>query len=172
MLLRYNGPMTEDAEQAIPGHQAAPEHQAAGDIARGADRLLLDMGLASIREFSLASGRRADIAALGKDGRILIIEIKSSIADFRGDAKWPDYLEYCDTFYFAVAPDFPVEILPETCGIIIADRFGAEILRADPSQGPDRTLKAARRKAVTLRFARIAASRLMANLADDQVRTI
>lgn len=172
MLLRYNGSMTEDAEQAIPGHQAAPEHQAAGDIARGADRLLLDMGLASIREFSLASGRRADIAALGKDGRILIIEIKSSIADFRSDAKWPDYLEYCDMFYFAVAPDFPVEILPETCGIIIADRFGAEILRADPSEGPDRTLKAARRKAVTLRFARIAASRLMANLADDQVRTI
>lgn len=172
MLLRYNGSMTEDAEQAIPGHQAAPEHQAAGDVARGADRLLLDMGLASIREFSLASGRRADIAALGKDGRILIIEIKSSVADFRSDTKWPDYLEYCDTFYFAVAPDFPVEILPETCGIIIADRFGAEILRADPSEGPDRTLKAARRKAVTLRFARIAASRLMTNLADDQVRTI
>lgn len=158
--------MTEDAEQA------APEHQAASDIARGADRLLLDMGLASIREFSLASGRRADIAALGKDGRILIIEIKSSIADFRSDAKWPDYLEYCDAFYFAVAPDFPVKILPETCGIIIADRFGAEVLRADPSQGPDRTLKAARRKAVTLRFARIAASRLMTNLADDQVKTI
>lgn len=162
--------MVKNAQQAdTPEHQAAPKHQTADDIARGVDRLLLDMGLASIREFSLASGRRADITALGKDGRILIVEIKSSVADFRSDGKWQDYLDYCDTFYFAVAPEFPAKTLPETCGIIIADRFGAEILRADPSEGPERTLKAARRKAVTLRFARAAASRLMTSLLDDQI---
>ena len=161
--------MAENAEQAGASEaQPAPNHQAANDIARGVDRLLLDMGLASIREFSLASGRRADIAAIGKDGRILIVEIKSSIADFRSDGKWQDYLDYCDTFYFAVAPDFPVEILPQACGIIIADRFGAEVQRTDPSETPETKLKAARRKAVTLRFARVAASRLMANLAGDQ----
>ncbi len=142
-------------------------HQSASDIARGVDRLLTDMGMASIREFSLASGRRADIAALGKDGRILIIEIKSSVADFRGDIKWHEYLDYCDTFYFAVAPDFPLEILPGDFGIIIADRYGAEIARADPSEGADSKLTPARRKAVTLRFARAAAARLMASLVDD-----
>ena len=161
--------MVKDAEEADdPGHRTAPEHQSAGDIARGVDRLLLDMGLCSIHEFSLASGRRADIAALGKDGSILIVEIKSSVTDFRSDTKWQEYLDYCDTFYFAVTPEFPVAILPETCGIIIADRFGAEVLRADPSEGPDRKLKAARRKAVTLRFARVAASRLMANSQDEK----
>lgn len=161
--------MAQDPEQAgTPDPQITPEHRSASDIARGVDRLLLDMGLTSIREFTLASGRRADIAALGKDGRIIIIEIKSSIADFRSDAKWQGYLDYCDAFYFAVAPEFPTEILPGTCGIILADRFGAEVLRTDPSEGPDTKLKAARRKAVTLRFARVAAARLMAGQADDQ----
>lgn len=163
IFIGYNDPVVNNAEPAN-----APDRQTANDIARGVDRLLLDMGLCSIREFSLASGRRADITALGKDGRILIVEIKSSVADFRSDGKWQDYLDYCDTFYFAVAPEFPTEILPETCGIIIADRFGAEILRADPSEGPEQKLKAARRKAVTLRFARTAASRVMASLAGEE----
>lgn len=139
----------------------------AGDIARGVERLLEDMGLTSIREFALASGRRADVTALGKDGRILMVEIKSGVPDFRADTKWQDYLEFCDTFYFAVATDFPVDILPSTCGIIIADRYGAEILRPDPCEGQDTKLAPARRKAVTLRFARAAAARLMKVLADD-----
>lgn len=78
----------------------------ASDIARGVERLLEDMGLASIRELALASGRRADVTALGKDGQVLIVEIKSGVPDFRADAKWQDYLEFCDTFYFAVAGDF------------------------------------------------------------------
>lgn len=139
----------------------------ASDIARGVERLLEDMGLASIRELALASGRRADVTALGKDGQVLIVEIKSGVPDFRADAKWQDYLEFCDTFYFAVAGDFPVDILPVTCGIIIADRYGAEILRPDPGQGKDTRLAAARRKAVTLRFARAAAARLMKEVSDD-----
>ncbi len=100
----------------------------ASDIARGVDRLLEDMGLTSIREFVLTSGRRADVTALGKDGKVLMVEIKSGVPDFRADTKWQDYLEFCDTFYFAVAADFPVDILPATCGIIIADRYGAEVL--------------------------------------------
>jgi hypothetical protein len=149
---------------------AAPQndgHQAARDIARGVDRLLLDMSLASVHEFVLASGRRADVTALGKDGRILIAEIKSSVQDFRADTKWQEYLDYCDTFYFAVGPDFPVAVLPSTCGIIIADRYGAQVMRPDPSEGKDTKLGAPRRKAVTLKFARVAAARLMASLADE-----
>lgn len=135
------------------------DHQTANDIARGTERLLANMGLTSIREFSLVSGRRIDVAALAKDGTLHFIEIKSSLADFRSDQKWPEYLDYCDTFSFAVAPDFPREVLPEAHGLIIADRYGAERLRED---GAAERLGAARRKAVTLRFARVAASRLMA----------
>ncbi len=129
--------------------------------------MLVDAGLTPLPEFTLPSGRRADIAALDRDGTITIVEIKSSVADFRSDQKWPEYAEYCDRFFFAVKPDFPREILPGDCGLILADRYGAEILR--PAQeGP--SLPAARRKVLTLRFARVAALRLAA-VADPAVRS-
>jgi hypothetical protein len=113
-------------------------------------------GFATLTEFSLASGRRADVMALGRGGELAIVEIKSSIADFRSDGKWPDYREFCDRFYFAVAADFPQSLIPAECGLIIADSFGAEILR----ESPVTTMAPARRKAVTLRFALVAADRL------------
>jgi len=127
------------------------------DILRGASRLLIDNGLMPIAEFTLPNGRRADIAALDRDGRITIVEIKSSLADFRTDQKWPEYADYCDRFFFAVKPEFPREILPEHCGLILADRYGGEIVRPACAAPP---LPAARRKALTLRFARTAALRL------------
>ena len=85
---------------------------AAADIVRGTMRLLLDLDLASLPEFTLATGRRVDLMALGRDGRLVAIEVKSCRADFLTDRKWRDYLDYADQFYFAVAPDFPVELLP------------------------------------------------------------
>ena len=115
------------------------------------------MGLTPIAEFKLANGRRADIAALDRRGKITIAEIKSCRADFEADQKWPDYLEFCDRFYFAVDPGFPVELLPECEGLIMADGYGAMIARI----ADDRPLAAARRKAVTLRFARQAARRAL-----------
>ncbi|HZS84429.1 MAG TPA: MmcB family DNA repair protein [Stellaceae bacterium] len=128
----------------------------AGLLARGVCRALAERGYATLLEFSLASGRRADVLALGRGGEIAIIEIKSSLADFRADRKWRQYREFCDRLYFAVAADFPRELIPAECGLIIADSFGAAVLReAEP-----RRLDAARRKAVTLRFARAAAQRL------------
>lgn len=127
------------------------------DILRGASRLLIDNGLMPIAEFTLPNGRRADIAALDRDGRITIVEIKSSLADFRTDQKWPEYANYCDRFFFAVKPEFPREILPGDCGLILADRYGGEIVRPACAAPP---LPAARRKALTLRFARTAALRL------------
>ncbi len=129
--------------------------------------MLVDAGLTPLPEFTLPSGRRADIAALDRDGTITIVEIKSSVADFRSDQKWPEYAEYCDRFFFAVKPDFPREILPGDCGLILADRYGAEILR--PAQESP-SLPAARRKVLTLRFARVAALRLAA-VADPAVRS-
>lgn len=129
---------------------------AAKDIARGTLRLLGQHNYHGITELTLANGRRADIAAIGPDGSIVIIEIKSSIADFKADAKWPEYQPFCDRFYFAISHSFPQDLIPEHCGLIIADGFGGAILREPETQ----KLAGARRKAVTLRFARIAAGRL------------
>ena len=126
------------------------------EIRRGVSRLLREHGSALVAEFQLANGRRADLAAIDRSGKFVIIEIKSSVADFRADGKWPDYTGYCDRFYFATHAGVPPEIFPHDEGLILADRFGAEILR------DSRTLKLApaRRKAVTLSFAHAAANRL------------
>lgn len=131
------------------------------DILRGTSRMLVDMGAMPIAEFTLPNGRRADIAALGREGTLTIVEIKSSLADFRSDQKWPDYAEFCDRFYFAVLRDFPAEVLPDDCGLILADRYGAEIVRAAKAAP---ALAPARRKSLTLRFARTAALRLAQRL--------
>jgi hypothetical protein len=137
------------------------------EILRGTSRMLIDAGLTPLHEFTLPSGRRADVAAIDRDGTITIVEIKSSLADFRSDQKWPEYADYCDRFFFAVKPDFPREVLPGDCGLILADRYSAEILR--PAR-PAPVLAPARRKALTLRFARVAALRLAA-VADPTIRT-
>lgn len=134
-----------------------PLPPAAREILRGVQRLLRAHGLESLAEVVLANGRRADVMGISPHGDLWIVEIKSSIADFRSDRKWPDYLDYCDRLFFAVAPDFPVDILPGETGLILADRYDGEIVR----QAPDVRLTAARRKAVTLAFARVAAARLM-----------
>lgn len=133
----------------------------ARDISRGARRALALLGFRAIPELTLADGRRADLAAIDEAGSIWIIEIKSSLEDFRADGKWPDYRSWCDRLLFAVAPDFPQEVLPQDAGLILADRYGGEIVR----EAPEHRLTAARRKAVTLRLARVAAGRLM-TLAD------
>jgi hypothetical protein len=114
--------------------------------------------MAPVTEVSLANGRRADIAAVAASGEIWIVEIKSSIEDFRTDQKWPEYRDYCDRLFFAVAPGFPREILPPDTGLVIADRYGGEIVRA----APEHKLAGARRKAVTLRLVHTAAFRLQA----------
>jgi hypothetical protein len=125
-------------------------------VGLGARRLLASHGFASVTELTLASGRRADIIALGANGAIWIVEIKSSVADFRADGKWPDYRDYCDRFFFAVPNGFPTDILPDESGLILADSFGAAMVR----EAPEHRLAGARRKAVTLRFAQAAAGRL------------
>ncbi len=129
-------------------------------IARGVCRLLRARGLAPVLEVPLADGRRADVVAIGPEGEIVIVEIKSSLADFLADAKWPDYLAWCDRFHFAVDADFPRDVLPPEVGVILADAFGAECLREDPRPPADTRLPPARRRALLLRLARLAAERL------------
>src|SRR5689334_6955303 len=105
---------------------------AAQRICRGVTRLLDGLGFASLHEFPLKARRRADVIALSAAGEIVIVEVKSGRADFQSDRKWPDYLEFCDRFFFAVEPDFPRESLPLDCGLIIADAHGGEIVRPAP----------------------------------------
>jgi hypothetical protein len=124
-------------------------------VTRGAARLLSALGYAPLAEVTLPNGRRADLMALGPKGQIFIVEVKSSVEDFRTDQKWWEYRPYCDAFAFAVAPEFPREILPEEPGLIVADAFGGAILREAPLE----PLAGARRKALTLAFARLAAMR-------------
>ena len=128
----------------------------ATDVARGVSRVLMQEGFSPILEFTLANGRRLDVAALGADGTMLGVEIKVSVADLRGDQKWPEYLEFCELFYFAIPPDFPDEHVPPGTGLIVADKYGGAIIRP-ATLAP---LNASRRKAVTLKFAKCAAERL------------
>jgi len=126
------------------------------ELCRGVCRALAHRGFATLAEVSLANGRRADVLALGRDGELVIVEIKSSVADFRSDRKWPDYRAFCDRLCFAVPAAFPRELIPEDCGLIVADGFGAEFLR----EGRAEPVPPARRRALLLRFATLAAARL------------
>ena len=132
----------------------------AAELQRGVCRALRALGLSVVTELSLANGRRADVVALSSGGAVLIVEIKSCLLDYQTDGKWQDYLAFCDRLYFAVNADFPSEMIPVQAGLILADRFGAELVR-EPSE---ERLSAARRKAMMLNFARAAALRLQLHL--------
>jgi hypothetical protein len=125
-------------------------------VQRGVGRLLRAEGFSVVTELTLLSGRRADIIAINPAGTIFIIEVKSSIEDFRADHKWQDYRMHCDRLYFATHASVPQMIFPEDAGFILADAHGAEVLR----EAPEHRLAGATRKAVTLRFAHAAANRL------------
>ena len=129
---------------------------AAFNICRGAARLLRAHGLAAVSEVALANGRRADIAGVAESGEIWIVEIKSCLEDFRADQKWPEYRDFCDRFFFAIPQTLDPEIIPFEAGLIVADNWGAEILR----QPAETLLHASRRKALTLAIARVSSQRL------------
>lgn len=124
-------------------------------VTRGAARLMVALGYAPLLEVGLPNGRRADIMALGPRGEIAIVEVKSCWEDYRVDAKWPEYAPFCDAFYFAAPPEFDRAWLPQGPGVIVADGFGGAVLEEAPST----PLAPARRKALTLAFARLAAMR-------------
>jgi hypothetical protein len=151
--------MSAPARLPVDGRQS----ETALAVARGTTRLLHALGFSVVAELPLPSGRRADLTALGRDGEVWIVEIKSSIADFRADQKWTDYRLHCDKLFFATTLAVPSEIFPEDAGLIIADAFGAAVGR----EAPEHRLHAATRKCMLLAFARAAAIRLSA-LADPE----
>ncbi len=139
------------------------QSQTALAVARGTMRLLHQFGFSAVSELPLPSGRRADLVALNSAGEIWIVEIKSSIDDFRADQKWMDYRAHCDRLFFATTLDVPCEIFPKDTGLIVADAFGARIV----CEAPEHRLHASTRKSMMLIFARGAALRLQ-SLADPQ----
>jgi len=141
-------------EPPVDGRQS----ETALAVARGTGRLLLSLGFCCVSELPLPSGRRADIVAVDAGGEIWIVEIKSSVADFRADQKWMDYRLHCDRLFFATTLDVPCEIFPPDTGLIVADAFGAEMKCA----APEHRLPAATRKSMLLRFGQTAALRLQA----------
>ncbi len=127
-------------------------------LARGVARHLADLGFTTLEEFVPARGLRVDVIALGSKGEFWVVECKSGLSDFRSDGKWQNYLEWCDRYFWAVDAAFPVDVLPEGTGLIIADGYDAEVIR----MGPETKLAGARRKAVLQKFATQAARRLQA----------
>lgn len=160
LLIDQHGPPQD-------GAVTAPGTSTAGQVTRGISRMFARNGIWCLSEMLLKGGRRADLMGIDAKGRVIIVEIKVSRADLLGDAKWPDYLEHCDRFYWAVSPEIDREPLegeafrPNRCGIIVADAYDAEILRPAPTH----PLAAARRKTEVERLARTAMRRM--TVADD-----
>ena len=125
-------------------------------LARGVARHLLGHDFVAVLELVPAPGLRVDVMALGPRGEIWIVECKSSRIDYVSDRKWQGYLQWCDRFFWAVDGDFPVDLLPDETGLILADSYDAEIVR----MAPDQPMAGARRKAMLVKFARHAALRL------------
>ncbi|MBB6181476.1 MmcB family DNA repair protein [Pseudorhizobium flavum] len=126
-------------------------------VRRGLQILLDEMRHATLPELVLANGRRADLVTVSEKGEIWIIEIKTSIEDFRVDCKWPDYRAYCDRLFFATHREVPLDIFPQECGLLLSDGYGAHLMR----DAPDHRLAPATRKSLMLNFSRAAARRLL-----------
>ncbi|ESW61976.1 MAG: hypothetical protein Q27BPR15_03410 [Rhodobacter sp. CACIA14H1] len=139
---------TVDALPVMPGQR----------LARGVCRALRAMDFVTVEELVPTPGLRVDVMGLGPKGEVWVVECKSGRADFAADRKWQGYLEWCDRFFWAVDGEFPVDLLPQGTGLILADAYDAEILR----MGPETPLAAARRKVMVQKFARHAATRLQA----------
>lgn len=129
---------------------------AAKELVLGVQALFYDLGYCSIAEMHVSSGRRVDVIGLDRRGRFAVAEIKTNPADLRSDQKWPEYLAFCDVFYFAIPVNFPIEIVPNETGLIIADQFGGEILRPSPHH----IMTMGRRNRQIMQFARTAGTRL------------
>ena len=132
------------------------QSQTAAAVSQGVRRLFRNSKISSVCEFTLTSGRRADIAAISQNGLVHIVEIKSSVQDFRSDNKWPEYIGYCDFFYFAAPAELDQGIFPDDTGLIVGDGYGAEIVR--PAR--ENKLPPARRRSILLDFAHQAANQL------------
>lgn len=156
--------MNREARSSPAAEPAAdPTQDGAAAVRRGVCRLFHRHDIFTVAEMPLRNGRRADLMGLAANGDVIIVEIKCARADLLGDAKWTDYLEYCDRFYWAVSPELVCDelhqdrFLPERSGLIVADCYDAEIIRPAALH----PIAPSRRKVETLRLARHAMRRLL-----------
>ncbi|MCB2067608.1 MAG: MmcB family DNA repair protein [Erythrobacter sp.] len=132
-------------------------------VCRGIGRLFARNGIWALPEMPLRNGRRADLMGIDAKGQVVIVEVKTARADLLGDGKWPDYLDFCDRFYWGLPPELDRQVLdgpdfrPDFCGVIVADEYDAEIVRPAPSH----PLASARRRVEVERLARTALRRLL-----------
>jgi hypothetical protein len=95
---------------------------------------LFKRGFACTFELGISAwgSRRADVIGNKISGKIVMVEVKSSIEDFRNDSKWPEYMRarVVDQFYFIFTQDTwdKIEARPElrarigkTPGVILLD---------------------------------------------------
>jgi len=149
------------AESLLAESAAGVLQRRSAAVARGICRLLARNDIWCLAEMPLRNGRRADLMGIDPKGHIVIVEIKTARADLLGDGKWPDYLDFCDRFYWGLAPELDRAVLegpdykPDCCGIIVADGYDAEIVRPAPTH----PLAAARRRVEVERLARAALRR-------------
>lgn len=154
-----NSLITQATPDPAAGTVAAP---LSSDVARGVTRLFARNNIWCVAEMPLRGGRRADLMGIDAKGQVVIVEIKVARGDLLGDSKWTDYLDHCDRFYWGLAPDLDRSVLdgeaflPESCGVIVADAYDAEIIRPAPLA----PLAAARRKVEVERLARTAMRRM------------
>jgi len=154
-------------DSLMPDPSGPQASHTALDVTRGIGRLFARNGIWCLPEMPLRCGRRADMLGVDARGHVIIVEIKVARGDLLGDAKWTDYLDYCDRFYWGLPPSLdrqPLDgegFLPDCCGVIVADAYDAEILRPAPL----RQMAAARRKVEVERLARTSLRRLV-NAAD------
>ena len=158
-------PLAMPDSPALAAVPLPPQRRAAA-VVRGICRLFARNDIWALAEMPLRNGRRADLMGIDAKGRVVIVEIKTARSDLLSDGKWPDYLDFCDRFYWGLPPELDRGCLdgpdfrPDCCGVIVADEYDAEILRAAPS----RPLAAARRKAEIERLARTALRRHLVGL--------
>lgn len=156
-LLAFSSPPT--GRGSSPAQRGTPRiSPLTRSLTRGVCRMLTGMGYGTLTEFPLPNGRRVDVIGLGTQGTFAIVEIKSTVEDFRADRKWHEYLPFCEHFYFAVPQRFPIAVLPADCGVIVADRYDGTILRPSPAA----VVNGTRKRRQLQRFAHAASMRLQA----------
>lgn len=148
--------MATDRRAAAERTASAGAHSAEARLRRGVRRLLAEMGYGTLSEFRLTTGRRVDVIGLNGEAEFVIVEIKTSLEDFRSDRKWREYLPFCDRFFFAIPDGFPDAVLPGECGVIVADAYGGAVCR----EACVIPVNATRKRRQIVRFALAASTRL------------
>lgn len=73
---------------------------------------------------------RADVFSISMSGHVVIVEVKSSVQDFKSDKKFHLYVEYANKLYFAMPNtvyDKVKDQIPKNIGVFIMTSDGEHI---------------------------------------------